>query len=138
MGGFAKIYCIGGKGGLQGADGINPIALQIWLGEGDRQWLEGHAFDPSIRPLGGIKTVIPEKPNHPDALLDACLAFHPNAFESCPALAEVRRAIGNAESLDFNLGKSKVPAAWPRLREEARPVLRGLVIFEAALRPIKR
>ena len=45
MAGFSKIYCIGGEGGFLGSDGINPIALQIWQGEGNRMWFEVHYFD---------------------------------------------------------------------------------------------
>ena len=42
MAGYSRIYCIGGLGGFGGADGINPILLQIWVGDASRQWFEAH------------------------------------------------------------------------------------------------
>ena len=65
LAGFSKLYVIGGLGGFQGADGVYPIRLQIWLGEGDRQWLEPHYVDASIRPLGSVRTIIPDGPDAP-------------------------------------------------------------------------
>jgi hypothetical protein len=76
MAGFSRIYSIGDLVGFQGADGVNPIRLQIWVGDADRQWLEVHYFDQSIQPLGAITKIIPEGPNHPNPLLDACLCFY--------------------------------------------------------------
>jgi hypothetical protein len=54
MAGYSRIYCIGGLGGFAGADGINPMLVQIWVGDADRQWLEAHYFDPGLEPLGCI------------------------------------------------------------------------------------
>lgn len=45
MAGFSKIYCVGGLGGFQGADGVNPILFQILVGDASRQWLQVHYFD---------------------------------------------------------------------------------------------
>ena len=44
MAGFYKIYMVGGSGGFLGADGINPIGLQILVGTADREWLEPKYF----------------------------------------------------------------------------------------------
>ena len=41
---YSRLYCIGGLGGLAGADGLNPISLQIWVGDASRQWFEAHYF----------------------------------------------------------------------------------------------
>jgi hypothetical protein len=105
MAGYSKLYCIGGLGGYMGADGINPILLQIWVGDSDRQWLEAHYFDTGIRPIGNIKVVVPEGPDHPNALLDACLAFYPSAFTQCPSMTQVKTKLAAAERLGFDLGK---------------------------------
>ena len=51
MAGFSKIYLVGREGGFQGADGINEVALQIWVGDASRQWLEPHYFEAEARPL---------------------------------------------------------------------------------------
>jgi hypothetical protein len=40
MAGYSSIFCLGGVGGFQGCDGINPINLQIFVGNSDRMWLE--------------------------------------------------------------------------------------------------
>jgi len=136
MAGYSRLYCIGGLGGFAGADGINPIALQIWVGDADRQWFEAHYFDNDIRPIGKIKTIVPEGPDHPNALLDACLAFYPRAFAQCASMAAVQSKLARAESLDFDMGKSEIPQEWHQLRSEALGPFRGLHIFEAELKMI--
>lgn len=134
MAGFSKLYVIGGLGGFQGADGVNPILMQIWVGDGDRQWLEPHYIDHSIKPLGAIKTLVPERPDDPRSLLDACIAFFPRHFQKCASLAEAAILLRDATRLDFD--RSNVPVIWPRLRDEARPHFERLHIFEAVLRPV--
>jgi hypothetical protein len=133
MAGFSRIYCIGGLGGCLGADGINPILFQIWVGDADRQWLEPHYFDASIQPLGSVQSVIPEMPNDPSSLIDACIAFFPQHFEQCPSLTVVKRHLQAAKRLDFNLGKDEIPKEWVQLRREAWPFFKKLTIFEAVL-----
>ena len=131
MAGFSKIYFIGEPGGYLGTDGINPIKLQIFVGNADRQWLEPHYVDTKIRPLGSIRAIVPARPDHVESLLDACLAFYPDHFNDCPSLAEVRRAGETLTRLDFHLDRDKVPMLWPRLREEARGLMSGLSIWVA-------
>ena len=136
MAGFSKLYVIGGLGGVQGADGVNPIQLQIWVGDADRQWLEAHYVDCSIKPLGAIRVIVPEKPNDPVAILDACLVFFPKHFEQCPSLAVAAASLARMTRLDFDQGKKAVPTIWPKLREEAKPYFKQLHIFEGVLHPI--
>lgn len=136
--GYTRIYCIGGEGGFMGSDGINPIAAQIWEGDGTRQWLEAHYYDGSIGRLGRVKTVIPQGPGHPNALLDATLAFLPDLYRACPSLAEVWRGIADTEVLDFDQGVDAIPAAWAQLREEARSTFNDLIIYVADLVPLSR
>jgi len=137
MAGYSRIYIIGEPGGHLGADGVSPIKLQILVGNADRQWLEPHYFDGSIRPLGGIRTIVPARPDHREILLDACLAFYPDHFSDCPSLGEVRREAEKMTQLDFHLAREKVPMLWPRLREEARGFMAGLSIWEAELRELE-
>lgn len=134
MAGFSKIYCIGGEGGFLGADGMNPIDFQILVGDGNRQWLEVRYFSRDIRPIGRVKVIIPAGPDHPDALIDACLRFFPEYFESCPSLTQVVEALGNVSRIDFHLDGE--PTGWTQLREEARPLFKHLVIYEAKLEKI--
>jgi len=119
MAGYSTIYCIGGEGGFQGADGMNPIYFQILQGEGERRWLEPHYFDKTITPIGKIKVIIPESPE----LKDACVAFAPKFFEKCPTLEQVKKECSTITRLDFNLSKEKIPDSWYVLREEARPIV---------------
>lgn len=133
MAGYSIIYCVGGLGGFEGADGINPILFQILIGDADRQWAEAHYFDKSIKPLGKIKTIIPEKPNDKYMLLDACITFFPNHFENCPTLEKIRKKLSTVDRLDFNVGKDKIPGEWEQLRKEALPFFKRLNIFEAKL-----
>ena len=126
MAGITRIYCIGGLGGFQGVDGINRMEVQIWQGASSRRWYEAHHFTGG-KPLGSLKALIPAGPEDPDALLDACLAFAPDFFTNCEALAGVRDEIGDAEILDFDL--EEPPASWSELREEARGRFAELNIF---------
>lgn len=134
MAGYSKIYCIGGEGGFLGADGMNPIDFQILVGDADRQWLEVRYFNKDIRPIGRVRVIIPKGPDHPDALIDACLTFFPEYFESCPSLVQVVEALGNVSRIDFHLDGE--PTGWAQLREEARPLFKYLVIYKAELRKI--
>ncbi len=131
MAGFSKIYCVGGLGGFQGADGINPILFQILVGDASRQWLQVHYFDQTIKPLGEIETIVPEGPNASNALLDACIAFFPSHFQDCPSLAQVAASLKDVNHLE--LGISEVPDGWATLRGEALPAFRALNIWQADL-----
>lgn len=133
MAGFSRFYVIGGLGGYLGADGVNPIELLILVGDADRQWLEPHYFDKTAGPLGSLEVVVPAAPDHPDSLLDACLAFCPRHFSSCHSLAEVSSALRGVRRLDFDLGAEDVPSGWSRLREEARAAFGELNIWRADL-----
>ena len=124
MAGFSTIYCIGGEGGFQGADGMNPIHFQILQGEGERRWLEPHYFDKTITPIGRIHIIVPESPKLKDAIIDACVAFAPKFFEKCPTLEQVKKECSSITRLDFcDLSKEKIPDSWYVLREEARPIV---------------
>jgi len=136
MAGFSKIYCVGGSGGFQGADGVNPILFQILVGDASRQWLQVHYFDQTMKPLGEIKTIVPEGPNNPNALLDACIAFFPLHFQDCPSLAQVAISLRDVQHLDFDLGMSEIPDGWAALRAEALPAFRALNIWQADLVPL--
>ena len=134
MAGFSKIYCVGGLGGFQGADGVNPILFQISVGDASRQWLQVHYFDQTIKPLGEIETIVSEEPGSLDALLDACIAFFPSHFQECPSLAQVAVSLKDVNQLE--LGISEVPDGWAALRGEALPAFRALNIWQADLVPV--
>jgi hypothetical protein len=137
MAGYSRLYVIGGLGGFMGADGVNPIQFQILVGDADRQWLEPHYFDTSIRPIGSLRVIVPAGPDDPDALLDACIAFFPQHFTRCPSLAAVEAALRAADRLDFDAKPEAIPTGWTRLREEARPLFGQLNIWRADLVPLK-
>lgn len=121
-----------------GADGVNPIEFLVLVGDADRQWLEPHYFDRSIMPIGALRVIVPVGPDHPDSLLDACIAFCPRHFRSCPSLMEVESALRDADRLDFDARPQEIPAAWARLREEARPLLAAMSIWQADLVLLER
>ena len=135
MAGFSKIYCVGGLGGFLGADGVNPIALQILVGDADRQWLEAHYVNRSVKPLGSVRIIIPKRPDDPNALIDACIAFLPEHFANCPSLTVVAEKLQRSEKLDFDR-EDNIPAEWPSLRREGLEAFKQLHIFEADLRPL--
>jgi hypothetical protein len=133
MSGFSRIYIVGGEGGFMGADGVNPIELLILVGDADRQWLEPHYFNVALKPRGDTRRIVPASPNHPDMILDACLAFAPSMFTGCRTLAQVERELGDFTFLDFHAARSVIPKSWNTLREEARAVFEALPIWEAQL-----
>ena len=128
---MSKIYCIGSEGGFMGSDGLRTISLQILVTESGRQALVAYHLDRSIKPMGRVKVIIPVGPNHPNALIDAFLAFFPEYFESCPSLIQVREGLANARRIDFDIDGE--PAGWAQLREEARPLFEELIIYEGVL-----
>ncbi len=138
MAGIYKIYCVGGQGGFMGADGINPILFQILVGTSDREWHEPHYFERSLKPLGQIRVIVPEKPDSPDALIDACIAFYPRHFESCPSFQRVAAEAAGLKRLDFDSEADKIPQLWQTLRAEAKPLFEQLHIWEAELKPLKQ
>jgi hypothetical protein len=134
MAGFSKMYCIGGSGGFMGSDGLNSIWLQILVGDASRQWLEAHYHDAGIKPLGKIETIIPSGPDHPNALIDACIAFFPDPFQDCPAFAEVQEQAKDMTCLDFDSQPSQIPSGWNTLREQAVGTFKELGIYESDLK----
>jgi len=137
MAGYSRIYVIGGGGGFMGSDGVNPIMLEIRVGDGNRQWLEARYFETPIERLGDIQVIIPEGPGSANALIDACIAFFPEHFSDCPALASVKASAEVTTDLDFTNPKS-IPRDWNILREQARPYFDQLGIWVADLVPLPR
>jgi hypothetical protein len=131
MAGFTKIYCIGGLGGYMGADGINPMLVQIWQGDADKQWFEPHYFQNDLKPIGNVRKIIPAAPYQEDNLLDACIAFCAAAFEHCPSMPGVTKALGDTNMINFF--RDGEPQGWGQLREEARSAFKKLNIWTAEL-----
>lgn len=135
MAGFRTIFCIGGLGGFLGADGINPIILQIWQGDADRMWFEPHYFVPNLKPIGDIKAMVPCFPEMEHSLIDACIAFYPEHFSQCRSLQKVEHELRGKTHLDFHLDGP--PAHWEALRAEAARYFKRLYIFEAQLKRLQ-
>jgi len=131
---MSKIYCIGSEGGFMGSDGLRKIGFQILVADADRQSWNAYIFDRQIRPMGRIRVIIPAGPDHPNALIDACIAFYPQHFESCPSLAAVAEKLKGKRHIDFHLDGE--PEGWRQLREEARPLFEQLIIYAAELTKI--
>ena len=89
----------------------------ILQGEGNRQWLQCLYVDQGLKPLSKIYRIIPCGPNDKNALLDACIAFAPEFFESCKSLKEI-----NSNLSDTDILEEKRPEGWDKLREEAREI----------------
>ena len=132
MAGYTRLYVIGDQGGFAGSDGVNPIETLILVGEADRKWFEGPYCDARHGSMGRLKTMVPAEPEALDALLDACIIFHPDPFRACPSFPIVVEQLSDTERLDFNLWTG-IPAVWPQLREEARSIFSQLHIWKADL-----
>lgn len=109
--------------------------MQIFLGEGSRQWYEAHYLNESFKPIGKIKIMIPLGPNDENSLLDACIAFAPIYFESCTSLKQIKLEFKDKTDLDFNQDKN-IPELWNTLRREAQPIFEKLNIFKIKLVPL--
>ncbi len=84
--------------------------------------------------MGKLKTIVPERPDAPDMVLDACLAFAPALFAArCPSLDRVTKELGDLDQLDFNLGQKRIPASWPALREQARAEFAKIGVWSTEL-----
>lgn len=137
MAGYSGLYVIGDVGGFLGSDGVNSIKMFILVGDASRQWLEPHYVDKTIKPMGKIRRIVPSAPNHRDSLLDACIAFFPQYFASCPSIVEVESALHDLDHLDFDAAPQKIPEKWGNLREEARALLVSMNIWSADFEPVK-
>ena len=105
----------------------NNNLFTILQGEGDRQWLQCINITLAPKPpRSRIWKIVPSSPNDKNALLDACLAFAPEFFESCESLNEVKSNLPDTDMLE-----EKRPEGWEKLREEAR------TIFEKKIRMIE-
>ena len=136
MAGFDRIYVFGGLGGFQGADGVNPIAMQIWIGWGDRKWLEAHYFVDDLKPIAGIKSIVPKKPDEELNLLEATIIFAPTFFiDECDLMD---KTINHFEALDKNRIDlyDDAPEFWDDMVEQAHPIFKKLNIFQSDLREI--
>ena len=135
MAGFYKLYVVGGAGGFMGADGVNPIDYILAVGASDRMWFEVRDSRPQ-RPAASVTATIPAGPNDPNALIDAILAFDLNRFAECPSFPEVRDELVGVERLDFDRSID-IPSGWARLREEAKPIIAQMGIWEAELQKVR-
>ena len=136
MAGYERIYLFGGVGGYLGADGINPIAMQIWVGYGNRKWLEAHYFVDELKAIGGIKAIIPKRHDEELNLLEASIIFGPQFYIMKCDLMEITMKYFRA------LNKTKIdlaedaPEFWDDVVKQARPVFNTLNVFQADLKEI--
>ena len=119
-----------------GADGVNHIECLILVGDASRQWLAPQYLDPALGPIGKMHSIVPAGPDHPDALLDACIAFCPWYFESCSMMGRIKMLLKSVKRLDFDAKPEEVPSEWATLREEARPIFTQIPIWRADLHPM--
>ena len=120
--------------GFAELEGTDTLCLAILQCEGQRQWLEPKYFSPFLQPLGRVGVILPPQPDFPDALLDSLIAFLPDHFRRCPSFPSLSRRLARATRLDFGIGQPKALADWPRLRDEARPLMADLHIWRGDLR----
>lgn len=131
MAGYVALYCIGGLGGFGGADGVNPIQVQILVGAGNRELLEPHHVEKRLRPMGQVQMLIAGRPGDPASLVDACSVSDSEPFLECPPFEEMRAELKGIRNLDFHLGAEAILPIWPKSRTQALPVFRRLIVFRA-------
>ena len=138
MAGYVRIYLFGGVGGDLGAEGMNPIAMQIWVGWSDRKWLEAHYFVDDLEAIGGIKAIIPKQHDEELNLLESSIIFGPQFYTMKCDLMEITMKYFSA------LNKTKIdlaedaPEFWDDVVKQARPVFNTLNVFQADLKEISK
>ena len=137
MAGYKRMYVFGGSGGFMGADGVNPVTMQIWVGVSDGKWLEAHYFKKDIEPIAGIKTVIPKKPDEYSNLLEATILFAPLFFEKCSMLKTVRSHFDKLNKKKIFMTKDE-PEIWKQMLIEAEPIFTKLNIYQADILEINK
>jgi len=130
MAGFSRAVYIGSPGGYLGADGLNPIDLEILIGDGNRQWFEAVYHNKSIKPKGKQKTIVPFYPDSIDSLIDAIIIFYPSLFDSSPIIKEAYNQLSDIQFIDF-ANEKIIPANWIDIRNEARKYISDLTVYYA-------
>ena len=133
MGGFSKIFCISGEV-YENYESVHSVQLFIFAGEGNRQWYEPHYVSKNIKPIGKIHTIIPAGVNDENSLLDACIAFAPKLFDSCPTLKKIQAELEDSKSL--SLVEDEIPNDWKQLRREAAPIFETLNVSKIEFIPL--
>ena len=77
----------------------NQNLFIILQSDNGRQALVCLHVDKGLKPLSKIWRIIPCGPEDENALLDACIAFAPQFFESCKSLNEIKSNDGLRDSL---------------------------------------
>jgi len=137
MAGYKRMYIFGGSGGFMGADGVNPVSMQIWVGVSDGKWLEAHYFKNEFKPIAGIKTIVPKKPDEYSNLLEATILFAPLFFEKCSMLKKVRSYFEKLGKKQLFMHKDE-PEFWGQMLKEAEPIFKKLNIYQADIMDIDK
>ena len=137
MAGFYKIYMVGGSGGFMGADGINPIALQILIGTSSREWLEPNYFDKDLSSISGITRMVPKSPTNDENIIDGLIIFAPQLFEeSCDLLKDAHMYFDKLGKKRIDMSKHE-PAFWNDLVIQAKPKFENLKLFRANIEDLR-
>lgn len=130
MAGYEKAYMFGHAT----YDGVKEIMMELWQGTSSRMWLE-----PATGFRGRdikVKTMVPEKPNDPDMLLNAAMAFCPQTFKAVPEYRKMYQKLKPDLFLDFN-AHIGVPEEWAQVRELVRPIFEKMTIYSADIKPLQ-
>ena len=108
-------------GGFLGADGINPIGLQILVGTSSREWLEANYFDKKLNSISGITHMVPKSPTSDENIIDGLIIFAPQLFEeSCDLLKDAHMYFDKLGKKRIDMSKHE-PAFWNDLVIQAKP-----------------
>ncbi|WP_424357135.1 hypothetical protein [Methanocella sp. MCL-LM] len=123
-------------------EGLDKPLFEIWVGSGDREWLEVHYTAMGLSPLEHVTRFVPEGPNMAASLVDACILFYPAHFKACESLEKVRQAleaqVAGTGFLDLDVADQTFLAAWKALREEAMQKMPGLKVCKTRFEQVER
>ena len=137
MAGFYKIYMVGGSGGFLGADGINPIGLQILVGTSDREWLEPKYFNEKFKSISGITHMVPLRPTNDENIIDGIIIFGPQLFmKNCDLLKDAFKYFGDLGKKRIDMSEDQ-PEFWNELVNQAQPTFQKIKLYSADIKDLR-
>lgn len=123
-------------------EGLDRPLFEIWVGSGDREWLEVQYTAMGLSPLEHVTRFVPEGPCMAASLVDACILFYPGHFRACSSMNKVREELKARVSkngfLDLDNSDPAFMAMWKALREEAMDNMAGLKVCRARFEPVEK
>ncbi len=113
---YSEVYMVELKSESEFWGNIGNTILFMMLGEGNKEWLEGHfPYTSESKLTRKSKTVVLEKTDDPNRFLDGCLVFIPEIFSESKHYSELKKIVDSTDFIDLDLNK---PENWDIIRND--------------------